>query len=572
VLLRGYQREAVDSAWNSIRERQAHPLIVAPTGSGKSVIIAEIVRDAWERWQGRSIVLCHRKELIEQNAEKIRALLPGIEVGIYSAGLKRRDRKEPVIVAGIQSVYQSAYDLGQRHLCIVDECHLIAPHDGSRYQVFFRSLKTANPKLRLIGLTATPFRTGEGEVTEGGLLTEICYEASIGKLIDDGYLSPVVNRSGEQEVDLSQVGTRNGDYIPAQLEDAFLAGDLVSDAVRQIAEATESRRSVLVFCCGIRHAESVLDALKKITDSAMLIVGDTPPMLRASAIERFRSGELKYLVNVDVLTTGFDAPNTDAIAVLRATKSAGLFAQIVGRGFRIAAGKRDCLILDFGGNIERHGCLDDPLYGRLVKRREEQEAGEMPTKECPFCEATNPIAARTCEACGHVLVAESAPKHGDEADAKSALLRRDRKSEPFFATATVIRWNWSRHVGKNAKKDSLRLDFDCELDGEGDLRSLRVSKWLCPEHEGFARKKFTDSWQTMSLAPIPDTIDEAIDLWQRGAVLCPSRLMLSRRVNADPKQQYWDIATSEFSDDLPETWADEISADPFEEEDDQWDW
>lgn len=577
--LRSYQQAAVDAVWEAIRARKANPLLVLPTGSGKSLVIAELCRVAWEQWGGRSIVLCHRKELIQQNAAKIQSLLPGADVGLYSAGLRQRETEAPVIVAGIQSVSDLALEFGGRQLVIVDEAHLISPREGSRYQTFFETLRIASPKFRLIGLTATPFRTGEGEVTDNGIFSEISYEAQIEELINAGYLAEVTNKLATT-IDTSGVQVRNGEFVAGQAERAFMAGNLVSEACGEIVVKTGGRRSIVVFCCGVDHAYAVTDALSQLSGERVgLVVGDTPALERETTIRDFRAGTLRWLVNVDVLTTGFDAPNIDAIAVLRPTKSAGLFAQMCGRGFRTCEGKQDCLVLDFGGNADRHGCLDDPLYGRdkgspqNAKVCEEcdalnrpgatnckacgaefQDLPEIeapPTKECPSCKYANALAARSCEACGTAFPGRD-PAHATEADQQASLLTKQTRPKVTTRVA-VIAASWQRHKGKQGKRDTCRIVYEVQAlsEEDADIAPRFVSEWLCPEHEGYPRRKFEDSWDDMSRATAPDTIDEAISLWQRGATRCPVFLALEQ------DGPHWKILDRDYDEECPDLWQDE---------------
>lgn len=189
--LRQYQQDAVAAVYQHLSTRLDNPCVVIPTGGGKTPVIAKICSDAVTQWQGRVLVLAHVKELLEQSADKLRAVCPDVEVGIYSAGLKSRDTKQAVIVAGIQSVYEKAGELGRFDLVIVDEAHLIPPDGEGMYRQLLADLKVINPRLRVIGLTATPFRLGTGEICTGdGILNTVCYEIGVKELIVAGYLSP----------------------------------------------------------------------------------------------------------------------------------------------------------------------------------------------------------------------------------------------------------------------------------------------------------------------------------------------------------------------------------------------
>lgn len=547
--LRWYQTEAVESAWASIRKNQ-HPCIVLPTGAGKSLVIAELARQAVEKWHGRVIVLAHRKELLVQNADKLARLLPGLNIGIYSAGLNRREWWHDVVCAGIQSCYNKADQFELRHLIIVDECHLIPHSEDGMYRKFLADMETMNPQVKVVGLTATPFRMDTGTITDGGVLTDICYEASVSKLMREGWLSRVVN-SATKQVDMSQVKTSRGEFVQQQMEEAFLHE--VDANVTSALLCSNGRQSLLWFCSGVAHCNRTAAAIEARTGEQVgVVTGETLPIERQALLHAFASRQLRHLVNCDVLTTGFDAPCIDSIVVLRATKSAGLFAQICGRGFRLHEGKEDCLILDFGGNINRHGPLDDADYGRRrrVVREGSEEQGEIvgPQKLCSRCEESIPASCVFCPECGHFMPREN--KLQQEADTQSAILKEAAKPESVYVESVMM----SRHRNKDARKpDTLRIEYSVQFDGGGNLSTMVVCEWICLGHEGFALRKAMQWWQEYSLSEFPqDDIDEAISLWRRGALRTPVRLTIIK------DGHWWRVVTREFEDDRPESWSDEV--------------
>ncbi|MDO7631126.1 MAG: DEAD/DEAH box helicase, partial [Loktanella sp.] len=290
--LRKYQIEARDAAWSTLHDYEGPTVVTMPTGSGKSLIIAAIVELAATKHGGRVLCLCHRKELIRQNAEKIE-LITGQPCGIYSAGLKRRDTEHDVIVASIQSVYKRAEEFGKRHLIIVDEAHLISDNDASMYQRFFAVLNA-----KLIGLTATPFRCGTGPIAgKDRMFHSICYEKNVGEMIDAGWLCRLTNKP-TMVVDTSDVKIRGGEFVPSSLELRFASDDIVDTACRQIVELTADRSSVLIFCAGVEHVYRVLDKLEQITDRpAGAVTGETPAIERDAILRRFDAGDMRDLVN-----------------------------------------------------------------------------------------------------------------------------------------------------------------------------------------------------------------------------------------------------------------------------------
>lgn len=335
---RWYQSEANAAVWKYMSEKQGNPVVVLPTGAGKSLLIALLIKQALE-YGGRVVVLAHRKELLQQNADEIRGLIPGVDVGIYSAGLKSKQIHNAVVVAGIQSVYRKAEDLGRRHLVIVDEAHLISDLEESMYGQFLAAMK-ANEGLRIVGLTATPFRTGAGPICgPERIFQRVVFEAKTAQLIAEGFLCPITNKVADAEVNTDKVGLRGGEFIESEMQAAFDVDEKVWAACTEIIEKTADRRSVLVFASGIHHAEQIASLLA----NSAVVTGDTLPIERAETLRRFVAGELRFLVNVDVLTTGFNARCVDAIAILRATMSPGLFCQMVGRGLRLHESKTNCI-------------------------------------------------------------------------------------------------------------------------------------------------------------------------------------------------------------------------------------
>ena len=838
--LRDYQSAACSSVWSYLLSTPGNPVVELPTGAGKSLCIAELCRESVQRWGGRVLVLAHRRELLQQNAEKISSLLPtDVLCGIYSAGLKMRRTDLPVICGGIQSVHKKAAEFGVRNLVIIDECftgetlvatpggnrriaeirvgdlvlnasgvgrvlsmfskqatsilkvevssgcvlcctpnhrfftdrgwvnadcleageclvdfqalpalrrrissadqqalgHATAretnkpadvggkailqhsvretafqsgrnsgsaekverrsqsqgifpegarwersaaasgggeyacdprgwvgagsrnpdekakgegrrlpnllqagyweprpenrdrvrrkfPHDvrpescgrqerpfvvrtwmegnqdpertGRRtvydlqvsghpsyfaggvlvhnchlvptagegmYRAFLDDLRSINPKMRMVGMTATPYRTGEGALCRpDGLFQQICYTAPIPQLISQGYLSQIISNVGDASADTSKLHIRAGEFINSELEQLFDVPAVVKAACAEIVAKSVGRQSILVFCSGVQHAKHVAQELSTLTgEKCGTVTGDTLPIERANTLSDFRNRRLRWLTNVDVLTTGFDAPCIDCIAILRATCSPGLFSQICGRGFRLFPGKSNALILDFGENILRHGPLDAIDFGKPKKKNPDAEA---PTKKCINCEQDVPLSAAVCPFCGFQFPPREL-KHGEEADKLAQIL-----SKPQDWLVEEV--NMSRH--KKAKSigvpDTLRVDYICRVPGyEGNLALEKISEWICLDHDGWAGQKAQAWWRRRSDAsPVADDngswIDSCIDWWKRGAVATPTRITTIR------EGKFYRI-TNYVLDPIPpeENWlAEAVRGDVFETE------
>ncbi|MFI4911153.1 MAG: DEAD/DEAH box helicase family protein [Sedimentisphaeraceae bacterium JB056] len=517
IQLRPYQQEAVNAVYKHLSERDDNPCVVLPVGSGKSLVIAQIATDAVKNWGGRVLLLAHVKELLEQNAEKIRLLCPGIKVGLYSAGLGSRDTDDSVIVAGIQSVYKKACELGRFDLILIDEAHLLAPDGEGMYRTFLKDAKIVNPNIRVIGLTATPFRLKGGLICKPeNILNHVCYEAGIKEMIVNGYLSPLTTKAGKSKVDLSNLQTRAGEFISSQAQEAMDTDWLTRNACKEIAELTKERNSVLIFTTSVAHCEHVAAEITKLTGQECgIVTGDTPSVEREQTLKRFKGESikidlfgnelppLKYLANVNVLTTGFDAPNIDCVVLLRPTASPGLLIQAVGRGTRLHPDKKDCLILDFGGNILRHGPIDEIK----VKEPSKSGGGEAPAKECPKCYSLIHAAFRICPDCGYEFPEPENSNIETKADTSSIL-----SGEIEDNTYDVKNIYYSVHTKKGASDDvpkTMRIEYEVGIYNF-------ISEWVCPEHTGWARGKFEDWWRRRSLAEPPQTSAEAVELAQRG--------------------------------------------------------
>lgn len=354
--LRYYQQKAVDAVYEHLRKKDNNPCAVLPTAAGKSICIAQIAKDAVMKWNGRVLILAHVKELVEQNAAKLKAICPELPVGIYSAGLESRDTEQPVVVASIQSIYNKSELLKPVDLVICDECHLIRTDNEGMYRTFLAKIKEKNPNLRVIGFTATPFRTQGGLICKPeNLLNEVCYEMGIKRLISDGYISKITAHAGRHVADTENLHIRAGEFVAEDVEKLMSESGLVSSACQEIVALTKDRTSCLIFCTSVAHCRQVAKLITQFSgEECAVVTGDTPADERENTIRRLR-GEtvkvdlleekppLKYCCNVSVLTTGTDVPRLDTIALLRPTNSPGLFIQMVGRGFRLSPGKENCL-------------------------------------------------------------------------------------------------------------------------------------------------------------------------------------------------------------------------------------
>lgn len=466
-MLRPYQESAIKALWSLWREKPfSVPLIVAPTGSGKTKILAETCRLVLEKKpEFRIFVVTHRKELIEQNAIELYEQLQ-IPIGIYSAGLGQKKIRK-VTCAGVQSIYKKKEIVAD--LVIVDEAHLISSNDDSMYQKLIVTLRAANNTVRFCGLTATAYRMDQGSLL-GGFFTDIAYDIDVGRLVDEGYLCKLISKP-KGDIDFTNVERSGFDYKQSALEEVM--SPHVFEHCQEILRQTKDRKSILIFCSGVKHAKDVSEHMKALGEKAEYVHGEMIPMERDQIIRRFKSGETKILANCDILTTGFNYPSLECIVLLRATRSTGLYVQIVGRGMRTSLGKENCLVLDFGGNIQRHGPID--CVKVKIEKDKKAKIKKAPTKTCPACGAVWSIRVTEC-VCGHQFSRESC------IEPKATTLPVMNEPEILDVDSVVKKIH-----RKEGSPPILRIDLVCGI--------RTISEYLCLEHHGYAQLMARQKWR-----------------------------------------------------------------------------
>ena len=507
--LRPYQRASLDALRAAWARGESASLVVLPTGAGKSLVIAALVRERLVESPGhRVVVVTHTRELIAQNHRELLALWPEAPAGIYSAGLGRREAGAQVLFCGIQSIWNRAADLDPFDLVVVDEAHLIPRDAETRYGRFLAALRQARPTLRVVGLTATPYRLDSGRLDEGAgrLFERIVHEANVGDLIHQGYLAPLISKATRTALDVSGVPKRGGDYIPSALEAAVNQDWITRAAVEEMVGYGHGRRAWLAFCAGVAHAEAVRDAIRAEGYACETLSGETPKRARDRIVRAFRASELRCLTSVGVLATGFNVPQVDLVALLRPTQSTGLYVQQVGRALRRAPGKTDALILDYAGLVRMHGPVDivTSHSAAAIRGRE----GEVRAKPCPSCGALIALNASTCEACWVEPDSdETGPGHEAAADDAHPIL-----SGTVPTWQEVVDWRFEARA-RSGSPAELEVVFLL-----GEHRTHRILVGL--EQAGYPREKAVQWWRQLGGGrDVPMTVAEALD--QRSALTRP---------------------------------------------------
>lgn len=564
MILRDYQQAAVNSIFEYFMDSTGNPLVALPTGTGKSVIIGDFIKRACLTYPGQRIMqLTHVKELISQNCDTLLRQWPTAPAGVYSAGLNRKESEYPITFAGIASVVNKAEQFDKVDLVLIDEAHLVPPRGDTMYRRFLRDLKKLNPYLKIIGFTATPFRLGQGMLTDaGGIFTDLCFDLtsreSFNWLLDEGYLSPLIPRNPATQLDVSEVSINHGEYNKKELQEAVDQEEITYCALQEMMDLGGDRDHWLIFASGVKHAVNIALMLESLGISATFVHASMSGKERDRNIADFKAGKYRAMVNNGILTTGFDFPAIDLIGMLRPTQSPGLWIQMLGRGTRPVyasgydltstegrlqalrtGGKRDCLVLDFAGNTARLGPINDPI---IPRPKGKGTVGVAPVKLCEQCECYNHASVRICIYCGSEFPV--VPKIYTQASTGD-LIRRNETDAPIVEKFNVDRVVYNIHT-KADRPPSLKVSYYC---------GLRVfHEWVCLEHEGFVLRKAHRWWSKRSAAPLlppPGTVREALTRMNELLTPCSINVWVNKKYPEILDHYYTNPVGDEEEEEVP---------------------
>jgi DNA repair protein RadD len=501
IQLRDYQEACIDHLFKYFEEKSGNPIAALPTGTGKSIVIGEFIRKASFQYAGtRVLMLTHVKELIEQNFKALLSVWPTAPAGIYSSGLKRKEHRPPVIMAGIQSVHRKAMVFGKVDLVLIDECHLVNPKNTTMYRRFLDDLRETNPKLKVIGFSATPFRMGQGMLTDDdSLFTDICFDLTsrdaFNWLIAQGWISRLIPKQPTMELDVSGVRMSGGEFVLADLQEKVDREAITIAALKETVNLAHDRKHWLIFASGIEHAKHIAEFLESqfnVTSAA--VHSQLPDEERDRILRDFKAGKIQAVVNNNILTTGFDFPGIDCIVMLRPTTSPGLWVQMLGRGTRPAPGKENCLVLDFAGNTKRLGPINDPV---LPRPKGKGPPGPPPVRLCEHCGCYSHASCRFCE---NPMCGMEFPKNVKIAAGASTfeLIAGLVPRRETFEVSTV---SYRIHK-KEGKPDSMRVDYYCGL--------RRFSEYIALDHGGYAARLARQWWDQRSPWGAPPSVHDGM--------------------------------------------------------------
>lgn len=514
--LRPYQQRVIDQTLAHLHDYpESSPLIVAPCAAGKSVIIAALCSELSKRSSGMVLTLTHRKELVAQTAGK---LPKHLDVGVYSAGLGKKELKR-ITVGGFQSLRKKVGVMPKVGYIMIDE----ADYATKGYREFIEEVKEASHGVRVIGLTATPY-LGDANRTALHLLPEnkriftgIASEIQIGELLQLGYLTPLKPYRAGTQVNTQniKVNNRTGDFDAGAIQAAMDVDELTRRITSEVIDIFADRNAVMLFVSGVDHALHVRDALRALGQKAEMVLGDTPGAERDRLIEGFKLGHFKYIVGVDVLLVGFDAPIIDGIAVLRPTLSARVHVQLLGRGMRVYPDKLDCLVADFVGNADFHGPIDE-IEGRPPKLK----TGDAPTKVCDNCFSICLAGLRLCPTCGYEFPVGEGSGDSQTFDPNTGLLISGIiKNDDGTKTYPVASVNYRIHTTKSGAP---ALVAEYMSDGRASpVATEYLNLW---HHNTSTVQRDSMKWlrrQTHDGGSVPLTAQEAMARVSLGALRTP---------------------------------------------------
>jgi DNA repair protein RadD len=537
--LRYYQEEAKKAVFDFWSETPGNPLVVAATGTGKSIMQASLTCDLLDGWSDLRIMnTTHVVELVEGNFKELIGLRSFAPAGIAAASLGRQDYRAQALFSQLQTVHSKAHLIGHVDVLQIDEAHLVPFKQATMYRRLIDDLLVINPDMKINGFTATDYRLDGGRLTEGDgkLFDQVVYDYGIRRGIEDGYLTPITSKPVDTNYDMTGVGRSMGEYKAQDYRAAVDTDELNRRVVQEVLDTEGYRKKALIFCRGVEHAARVRDEFKRQGRAVELVHGGTPAGERRRLIEDLKSGKLWGLVNDNILSTGTNIVAVDLIVDLYRTMSGGRYVQRVGRMTRVvypprfdpeavdAAARRAAIAsylkpngryMDFAGNISEHGPVD-----MVQPKKPGSGSGEVPIKLCQNCEEICHASARVCHCCGQEFVFEEKPKFAEKPTDAPII------STEVTTWRAVTKRTFRFHEGKGDKPPSVKATYMTGM--------TAINMWLCPEHGGYAKAK-ADRWWVKhgGERPFPRSVMEWLER--------QNELLETAEVAVRPDGRYWTV-------------------------------
>ena len=454
LIPRWYQQEAIDATIKFLTTEKGNGTLDMPTASGKAMTQAEIAKAVYNIVPTHQMVfLTDVTNLIGQNRDETLGQWPKAKTSIFSASYKEKSHKGELVFCGIQSVYKMAHLFKNVSVLFIDEIHRASLKAGSMYWRFFHELKKINPHIRIIGFSASPWKM-TGSIAGTWICDKIIYKIPMRVLLDEGFLNPLVTPPMDIQADLSGVRiSSSGEFNEEEMAKIMDDDYLVKMAIKESIDKAVGRHSILVFASSVRHANHIKEALRSHGEHSEIIIGDTVTDDRTETIRKFNNFELRWLISVGTLTTGFNSRVADCGVFLRATKSSSLWIQLLGRLMRIHESKIDGLVLCFGGNVARFGPVDQ--IGPPPTKDEVKQAKKTPFKQCGNCSKLVKYLEKVCPWCKEEFGSDIAPNHGTEASTDDIM----GSSESTIKNVPIDHVTFCKHHSQKSGGKSLRITY-----------------------------------------------------------------------------------------------------------------
>jgi DNA repair protein RadD len=523
---RWYQKECVEALYADSQAEDIHPVGAVVTAGGKTFIGAMLIEKILDNNpESNILILSHVQEILEQQIESLENFFNGFPIGIYSSGLNSKTITK-ITVAGIQSVWRYPEKFMRFDYVVIDEAHLISPNQNTMYRKFLKEIGAT-----YIGLTATPYRLGSGVIYEGenALFNRLSYDLTQGekftRLQEEGFISFVYSKNTSMKMGGDGIKKVAGDFSIKELSQKYNRENITRAACIETAYYGKKYKKWLIFAIDTKHADNIAEVLNgqgiKTISIHSKMKGD-----RKQAIEDFENGIYRAAVNVDMLTTGLDIKTIDLISMMRATESTSLYQQIIGRGLRVHESKAHCLVLDFAGNVKRHGAINDVVV--RVKGKGKGN-GKAITKDCPECDFINHLAAKNCINCNYEFPREEKIKITAATD-EIVSTKKAKKIIIDWAEVKTVSYHVHKKIGK---PNLLKVVYHCGL--------VQFNEYINLEGKGYA-KHFALNWLrfrwTTTELEFPKTADDVIAM--KEYLKTPKRILVDS-TNTFPK-----IVKSEF--------------------------
>lgn len=532
---RQYQQDIEDAVIDYLFEKPGNPIVASPGGTGKTFVMARLIKRLVTQWPGtRILVLAQDAKLLDQGSNELYRYWPTAPVGVYSAGLKMRDTRQDIIFAGIQSVAKRGEEFGVRHIVFIDEADLVSSKDDALYHKFLKTLKQSNPHLRVVGFTASPYRMGTGCLTNLDLWDDICIDLTrtekFNWFIEHGFLSPLVNKRGAKEIDITNIAMKGGEFDEKALQEAADTEELNRAVVEESIRYGSDRKHWLVFSSGVEHGHHLSKMFNSRGVPTAMLSGEDSMDHREETEAKWKSGDIRCLVNVGLYGRGFDFPAIDLIVWARATQSPALWLQGCVRGTRRSPGKTNALILDMAGNTRRLGPVNDVIVP-APRRKGDAVKGEAPVKECPQCFSYLHTRTMICPDCGYVFPPPSTIKKTASEDE----ILKSGVTEPRVEEFKVMGIRYKAAVSKKGMH-YLKVTYSV------GTHNFHEAKFFDSENS-FAKKNLKTWWTFRGgLLPMPASVEEALER-------ADSELAVPAIIRVDLSPKYPEIIGCDFDSD-----------------------